>query len=171
MCSITSSIRLPAFHHAYVEIQGPANTIAFVNTHQDLALDKLLSVAAGIVEFNKERFAPVKLANLDTSRVLINKGHLIASCEYLPSSHQLYSITSNTPSFSIPSVDTNIGRATEPTSLDFAYSIGSSLSVSEANALKGVLGEYSDCFATKAATVTPLVQHHIDTGDCGKSGG
>lgn len=31
--------------------------------------------------------------------------------------------------------------------------------------MKKVLGEFSDCFASKASTVTPLVQHHIDTGD------
>ncbi|KAI9331004.1 hypothetical protein BD770DRAFT_403670, partial [Pilaira anomala] len=102
VCSMAATLRLPGFHHAYIDIHGPANQLAFVSTPQDVTLEKLLSVAAGIVQFDASGMATVKIANLNTTDVIINKGQHIASYEYLPSSFELHSISSKNPSFSSP---------------------------------------------------------------------
>ncbi|KAI7887936.1 uncharacterized protein EV154DRAFT_566921 [Mucor mucedo] len=123
VCSMTTSLDLPGFHHAYVDIQGPPNKLAFVSTPQNVAMEKLLSVAAGVVQFNDKGVATYPVFKTQTS-----------------------------------------SRSPGP-SLDFASSLGDSLTGNKADTLKKVLREYSDWFASKASTVTPSVQHHIDTGD------
>lgn len=57
------------------------------------AMEKLLSIASGIVEFNNDSLATVKLANLNTSNVHTKKGQHIASYEYLPKSPTSYPIS------------------------------------------------------------------------------
>ena len=162
MCRLVDCIVLPAFHHTYVDIKGPANILAFVSTPADKALEKLLSVAAGVVEFNKDGIATVKVANLDNKEAILNKGQCIVSFKYLQTSPELCRISDN-PS-SIHSLDTHSSTVAK-SSLDFSRSIGEGLSVSEGDAMNGLLGEFSDCFNTVASSVTPLVQHSINTGD------
>lgn len=166
VCSIASSVSLPGLHHAYVDVNGPPNTLAFISTPQDVAMEKLLSVASGIVEFNQNGVATVKVANLNTSNIHINKGQHIASYEYLPVSPTLYPISHSSSNLSSIQSSANTTVSSAPvTTLDMSSSIGDTLSGVETATLKGLLNEYSDCFATKASSVTPLVQHHIDTGD------
>ncbi|OBZ80363.1 hypothetical protein A0J61_11588, partial [Choanephora cucurbitarum] len=57
MCTMVSSLRLPGQHHAYVDIRGPPNSAAFVSTPSDLAAEKLIGVAAGIVNFDNDGIA------------------------------------------------------------------------------------------------------------------
>ncbi|KAI7867343.1 uncharacterized protein EV154DRAFT_453785, partial [Mucor mucedo] len=52
MTPAVASLHLPGLHHTYVDINGPPNTLAFISTPQNVAMEKLLSVASGIVEFN-----------------------------------------------------------------------------------------------------------------------
>ncbi|KAI7893696.1 uncharacterized protein EV154DRAFT_581876 [Mucor mucedo] len=123
VCSMATTLRLPGFHHAYVDIKGPANRLAFVSTPQDVTLEKLLSVAAGVVQFDSSGMATVKIANLNTTDVIINKGQHIASYEYLPSFFELHSISSKILSQSSPPSDPKSSPSTSTASLDFTPSI------------------------------------------------
>ncbi|OBZ80352.1 hypothetical protein A0J61_11599, partial [Choanephora cucurbitarum] len=62
--SMVSSLRPPAQNKAYVEVRGPLSSVVFISTPPELAAEKLLSVASGLVRFNKDGFATITLANL-----------------------------------------------------------------------------------------------------------
>ena len=79
VCTMVSSLRLPGQHYAYVDIRGPPNSAAYVSTPSDLAAEKLLCVAAGIVNFDKNGVATVKIANLDSKHNQINKGQHVTT--------------------------------------------------------------------------------------------
>lgn len=95
ICSMASSLRLPGQHHAYVDIKGPANSVAFVSTPSNVVCEKLLAVAAGIVESNNQRIAFVKLANLDKQTKIINKGQIVADFQYLSPSLEVYPLNTH----------------------------------------------------------------------------
>ncbi|OBZ83675.1 hypothetical protein A0J61_08273 [Choanephora cucurbitarum] len=80
-CVMSDTLKLPGHHHAYCTIRGPRNTLAMVTTPTDLAAKSLVAVAAGIVQFDDQGQAIVKLANLDIKNQIINKGQRIAIAE------------------------------------------------------------------------------------------
>ncbi|OBZ81128.1 hypothetical protein A0J61_10823 [Choanephora cucurbitarum] len=51
-CHLVDTLLLPGHHHAYCTISGHRNTLAMVTTPTDLAAEKLIAVAAGIVQFD-----------------------------------------------------------------------------------------------------------------------
>ncbi|KAG2190855.1 hypothetical protein INT47_006713, partial [Mucor saturninus] len=167
-CGIVACIKLPGHHHAYIDITGAPNVLAFISTPGSIVGEKLLSVAAGVVQFDSSGVATVKLANLNTSTVNVNKGQHIAFIEYLPSSPKLSPFSnSNRTNSRIHTLSTSKSPTVTNGSAmpqDFTASIGNNLQASEVNALKDLLGEFSDCFEKTASTVTPLVQHTINTG-------
>ncbi|KAG1071189.1 hypothetical protein G6F61_013322 [Rhizopus arrhizus] len=92
ICSMVSSLRLPGQHHAYVDIRGPPNSATFVATPPDMVFNKLLSVAAGIVNFNDQGIATVKLANLDKETKILNKSQIVATYQYLSPSLRAHTL-------------------------------------------------------------------------------
>lgn len=61
------SLFLSDLHHEFVDIQGPPGKSTFVCTPQNIAKEKRLSVAVGVVQFNDKGVATVKITNLDTT--------------------------------------------------------------------------------------------------------
>ncbi|KAG1114109.1 hypothetical protein G6F61_010372 [Rhizopus arrhizus] len=163
ICTMASSLRLPGQHHAYVDITGPPNSATFVSTSTNMVLDKLVSVATGVVNFNAEGLATIKIANLDKETKLLNKGQRIANYQYLSPSLRLYYSDNKD---SINQAQTT-GPVTKDTSTkpNIPWNIGQHLSASERAALIDLLEEFPDCFNSKPTSITPLVQHSIDTGD------
>ncbi|KAI7872419.1 hypothetical protein BDF14DRAFT_1753294 [Spinellus fusiger] len=84
VCTVVLLLKLPAQHHAYVDIQGPPNLAALVSTPPNMMLEKMVLVASGLVNFDQKGIATVKITNLDTKTKNINKGQCIAIFEYLP---------------------------------------------------------------------------------------
>ncbi|KAG0927159.1 hypothetical protein G6F57_014373 [Rhizopus arrhizus] len=158
VCTMASHLRLPGQHHAYVDILGPPNSSVFVSTPFELAAEKLLTVASGVVDFDKNGIATVKLANLDNKLRHINKGQQIATYQYLSPSLKFYSLS---PELTVNNVETT----TTSCPVDFSPYIGQHLSHSEQTAMQELLQEFPACFNSKPTTVTPLVKHTIDTGD------
>ncbi|KAG1538756.1 hypothetical protein G6F49_012512 [Rhizopus delemar] len=163
-CRAAENLRLPGHHHAHLQVRGTPQALAFVSTPGNLAAEKLLSAAAGIVRFDAAGAATIKMANLSTNINFINKGQQIAFLEYLPSSPTVFEVSTvkhdqdhqemETPSISSPAP-----------LMDFSTSISSSLPDPEKSQLTNLLSEFGDCFKSKPTTVTPRTQHHIDTGD------
>lgn len=75
---------LPAHSHAYVAICDPPNSTTFVQSEpQDIARH-LVAVAAGIVQFDKNGFASVKVANLADKPTTLHRDRVIATMDTLP---------------------------------------------------------------------------------------
>ncbi|KAG0757010.1 hypothetical protein G6F57_013243 [Rhizopus arrhizus] len=132
VCTVASHLRLPGQHHAFVDILGPPNSSVFVSTPSELAAEKLLTVASGIVDFDKNGIATVKLANLDNKLKYINKGQQIATCQYLSPSLKVYSLS---PDLTVNNVETT----TTSCPVDFSPYIGQHLSHSEQTAMQELL--------------------------------
>ncbi|KAG0736172.1 hypothetical protein G6F33_011893 [Rhizopus arrhizus] len=162
-CSVNEALKLPGRHHAYVTIKGPRKTLAMVSTPTNVTLDKLIAVAAGIVQFDHTGLATVKVANLDVKPRITNKGERIAFAEYLPSSFHYINYKDFQPAtHSVASISTTTpNNAT----LDLSGSLGDSLSATETEQMTQLLREFSDCFDSSHRSTTHLVKHHIDTGN------
>ncbi|KAG0734187.1 hypothetical protein G6F29_012897 [Rhizopus arrhizus] len=130
-----------------------------------MAAEKLLSVAAGIVRFDSDGIATIKLANLSTQFNIINKDQRVAFLEYLPSSPDVFPVTSTTSTEDLHAFEQSANASKPNPKPSFSDAIDSSLPVSENARLANLLSEFDDCFKSKATSVTPLTQHHVDTGD------
>ncbi|KAI7895283.1 uncharacterized protein EV154DRAFT_574121 [Mucor mucedo] len=161
VCAMVSSLRLPRHSHAYVDISGPPMAFAFISTPNDTVMKKMLSVAAGVVKFNADGVATVKLANLDKDFKHVNKGQHIANFEYLSPTLRLYSQND----LSINNVSNQSNPQASVAMPDFSPFIGQHLSPSEHASMTILLQEFPDCFSSKPSSVTPRVQHSIDTGN------
>lgn len=161
VCSLVASTKLPGQHHAYVDITGPPNSVVFVSTPTEQVCEKLLAVAAGVAQFDNNGVATVKVANLDKNIKHLNKGQYIATYEYLSPTLRFYNKQNQ-----LLQINQCQSSSKQPVvSPEFDSVIGTQLSQDERSAIRTLLEEFQDCFNSKATTVTPLVQHTIDTGD------
>lgn len=142
ICSLVSSVRPPGQHHAYVDIQGPPNSAAFISTSPEMTYEKLLPVAAGIVNFDAHGIATVKIANLNKQTKFLNKGQNVATYQYLSPSFCLYPLQ---PESSLNSIISARSSTSSGSNLDFSAHIGNHLSSSERAALHDLLQEFPDC--------------------------
>ncbi|KAG1468800.1 hypothetical protein G6F56_003628 [Rhizopus delemar] len=153
-CVMDQSLRLPAHHHAYVQIQGPRDALAMVTTPSTLSLEKLIAVASGVVQFDQEGLATIKIANLNLEDCFLNKHQIVAYAEYLPSSF---------PTVRLSETIASVSHRTPSRPLDFKPTLGSSLTPDQTSQMVQLLENFTDCFDSSPTSTTPLVQHHIDT--------
>lgn len=151
--SITSTLRLPPFSYSYIDVQGPANCLAFVQTEPTMVASRCLSVAAGLIQFDASGTAVVKITNLGRLPIVVQTGQHVASLEPLPGY-----LVSEPPVVS--SVSPSVGSF-DPAAIPF----GDSLTADQRLQLTRLLESFKNLFQDKVTTVTTKIKHTVDTGN------
>ncbi|OAD69732.1 hypothetical protein PHYBLDRAFT_172362 [Phycomyces blakesleeanus NRRL 1555(-)] len=133
--------------HCYHMVQGPINKLVYVETDPELFLSHLCSIAAGLVQFDSQGMAMVKVAKLGTSEVQVQSGCQLGTSEDMESINSTSTIKDSSNTSSLPTLSPVLFTITN-------LPMDKTLPEDQKTGIMNLLNKFCTMFVAKAHTVT-----------------